>query len=224
MDAHVPTKVVLFDVDGVIYRNKPMLSVIKRKVATYVKTRIQKSQKTCVSMSDAEAISTNLYKKYGHTLRGMWELYGTPDEFSVKDFNDYVYDDEMINMLSTQLAGSELDEDLNKYTKLCRHNYSDVQFGIFSNAPLCWCKPIVAHYGLKVTPDLVYTSSHVLFDKRLKPDVSLFKDIANDILQADNELPIRFIDDSDINIAAVSDQPTEWVPVKFVSGFCGTHD
>lgn len=215
LTAAAPTKVVLFDVDGVIYRNRPMLLAVKRKIARYVKTRIEKSQKTYLSYSDAERISDNLYVKYGHTLRGMWQIYGCEREFPIEDFNEYVYDDDMINMLTAQLAGSELNEDLKQYVRLCKHNHDDVKFGIFSNAPTSWCRPIVSHYGLEINPFMMYTSSHSLFGQRFKPDASLYEDIATTIAM-DHELPIRFIDDSEVNIAAVAGKP-EWAPVKFAA-------
>ena len=213
----IPTKVVLFDVDGVLYRNKPTLIAVRKKIIAYVKTRIERSQKRYISFKEAEGISDSLYKRYGHTLRGMHHLYGSVHEFPVEQFNNYVYDDEIINMLTTGLAGSEPNEDLDKYVHLCKRNHSDIQFGIFSNAPSSWCKPIVSHLGLEVNPELIFTSSHILFNNRMKPDASLYKDIAAEI-ETNHELPIRFIDDSDINIATAMNMP-EWTSVKFTTDY-----
>jgi FMN phosphatase YigB (HAD superfamily) len=208
---HISRKVVLFDVDGVLYKNKQIMVAIQRKISNYVKTRLSNEKR--ITLSEANQLSLNLYKRYGHTLLGLRSMYSKL-AFTIEDFNEYVYDDELINMLGTSLIGSK-SSGLNEYVRMCQHNHSNVAFGIFSNAPLCWCAPITSQYNLNVDNSLLYTSSHAIFDQRLKPDISLYNDVAAAIL-IDNEAPIRYIDDSDVNIAAVASSP-EWAQVKFVS-------
>lgn len=214
--------VVLLDIDGVVFKSKPMLHIVKGNITRYVRTYLQKERRCHVSETEAGIISENLYKHYGHTLRGLQHLYGPVaaqslgHEFRLQDFNNFVYDEETINLLYTHLLFSDYDDDDAALKDFCDECYkNDVKIGVFSNAPSSWCTPILQHLKVDVAAGLKFTSSHPLFGNRLKPDVNLYNDIVDSV---GTSSPIMFIDDSPINLSAISEDP-RWIGVHFKNSF-----
>lgn len=223
-------KVVLLDVDGVIFTNKKMLNHVRERIVRYVQDTAQTKRKRAVPLDEALVLSDNLYKNFGHTLRGVWGLYGRRDH-SLTEFNDFVYNKSIMNLLNTYLHFSaEVEwqaDNVRKLTKECAKR--DYHIGIYSNAPLNWCSTICNYYGLDIDSDLMYTSSHPLFltsYERLKPDPGLYADIASNmrakysfkVKQRESYKPdameIRFMDDSLTNLAPVV-FTKEWVPLHY---------
>ena len=237
-------KTVLLDVDGVIFHNKPMLNIVKQRITKYVQKHVEHQSKKTVSESDASLLTETLYKRYGHTLRGLCAVYGKADHLSVEEFNDYVYSKHTIRMLSMHLFYSadveRQKKDAQTFVALCGDKGYPV--GILSNAPLQWCLPIIEHYKLDIASELTFTSSHPLFTEskyknkqRFKPDYSLYMDVATHIntLNKQTSHPNRiheaatpaktttthnhkivFIDDSLVNLMAVT-YMKKWVPLHF---------
>jgi FMN phosphatase YigB (HAD superfamily) len=208
-------KTVLLDIDGVVFTNRPMLNVVKTKVNKFVQKHVQSRRRNGISEAEAAVLSENMYKSFGHTLKGMWAVYGSQKDFDIDDFNDYVYDSNTLKTLSTYLYYSDdirlQVENIERIVKKCGDQ--DIPIGVLSNAPASWCKLICKRYDLEIPPDIFFTSNHPLFHtatQRLKPDRTLYTDIASVV----NSEQIVFIDDSIINLAPVT-FTKGWVPIQY---------
>ena len=79
---------LLLDVDGVIIRNKLLLEHVKYNAVQYVRTKLPDAK-------DPTRVNQLLYKRYGHTGRGLKNAFG----IDTKDFNKLVYDDSLLTHL-----------------------------------------------------------------------------------------------------------------------------
>jgi FMN phosphatase YigB (HAD superfamily) len=153
-----------------------------------------------VTRREAEKLNVAMYTNYGHTLRGVWGGLKNPKNYSIEEFNDFVYDESMMSLLGAQLQHNvnyKNIEDVQDVVQRC--TIEDIQIGILSNAPERWCKTICDVYGVPISKDLFFTSDHSLFlerPQRLKPDRTLMKDIAS-IIQPSY---VMYVDDSLCNI------------------------
>jgi FMN phosphatase YigB (HAD superfamily) len=212
------SRAVLLDVDGVIFNDRILMKEVKHNIAKFVQSRVEPRNKRLVSYDEAQVITANMYKNYGHTLVGMWKVYGYSEDLSIDRFNDQVYPKETLNNLHSFLRHSRCPNRsiLSYFSTQCMESL--IPLGIFSNAPNEWCEPIYTWCNLDVASDLTFTSSHRLFtDKQqLKPVEGLYDDIYKSVAEYYDVSRITFIDDSPLNLSSLWEKP-EWAPLHFIN-------
>ena len=88
---------VLFDVDGVIVRNKPLLHKVGKNCTQFINL----VNRHKIYPHELEKYNKKLYSEHGHTLKG-WLVYNPGyarqfhKEFMIQLFNRYVYNDEIL--------------------------------------------------------------------------------------------------------------------------------
>lgn len=182
---------VLIDFDGVMFKNKNVHDIIKKKSIEYV------SKSLNVSLSKAKKINEYHYKKYGHSTIHL------PCNTSLKDYNAYVFDSLNWNAIKDVFT----DEDVNRmklYESLSdklKTNH-DIQHYLFSNAPLDYCENVTDLLGINLynivdantfTSDLLTNKSGI---DVLKP-LPISYEYVSKIVKGNK---LHFIDDSIINI------------------------
>lgn len=167
-------KALLLDLDGVVFRNN--------NAHRYVSNRCEDYVRKITGSKDYKNLNEQLYKSHGHTLLGLRKLGYTN---SIKEFNDYVYDD-MSQIKSVNLADTSA---LIKLKDRCRKN--NVETYIFSNAPAKWCRTVLKKMNCHMTI--------IESDDFLKPQEEYYNRVHN--LLKNKE--ILFVDDSLINLKSV---------------------
>lgn len=138
---------LLLDVDGVLIRDKPLLNHVKDNVSRYVRHKIP-------GVQNPEHVNRILYRRYGHTGRGLFYAFG----IDTRDFTESVYDKNLTSHLWEVLSSTEFQLDAINIHEMC----DDFDVRLFSNAPLAWTLPIASAIS-----DRVSVSSQEFF---LKPD------------------------------------------------------
>jgi FMN phosphatase YigB (HAD superfamily) len=208
------SKIVLLDVDNVIFTNNKIMNVVQDRIAKYTRKYIQQIRNISMTERESHAFTEFLYRRHGHTLRGMWNYYCPDDCLSVTEFNSQIYDESLLYMLASHLKYNcdmvEQRQDARFFVNRCKD--LNIPVGIFSNAPESWCNLILSNYGLDLDPDLLFTSSHTLFHpRRLKPDATLYNSVANSLHNVDE---IIFIDDSPVNVKGAAGL-CKWSPILY---------
>jgi FMN phosphatase YigB (HAD superfamily) len=221
---------LVFDIDGVIVRNKILLSNVGANCSNFIRL-IDKNNLTEI---DADTYNNKLYKDYGHSLKG-WLHENNKyniishrryiDNYFMRQlFNRYVYDENLLNDLRSYLYTDTFTKN-EDYTYLlliqnmCINNNLPVY--LYSNAPMSWCS-LVAN-KMKINNNNVYSSDHKLLSKQLlyKPDIRSYNKVATDILKNNEEVKnIIFIDDTLDNLVPLSSSNNKlqhdiWVPILF---------
>jgi len=204
---------VLFDVDGVIVRNKPLLHKVGKNCTQFINL----VNRHKIYPHELEKYNKKLYSEHGHTLKG-W-LVDNPayarqfnKEFMIQLFNRYVYNDEVLLELETYLSNNEFKpifEEVNHSVNICKSN--QVFIGLFSNAPEMWCN-IVAN-RINIPLENVYSSCHELLQPHMlyKPELDTYNKVTQDILKKDYKIQeLLFIDDSLKNLTTLSMPPDSW--------------
>ena len=133
---------LLLDVDGVIIRNKPLLGHVKNNIMRYVDYKVK--------TNNPAHLSENLFKKYGHTAKGLEKEFG----IDTCDFNDFVYDIHTIDHLHEFLKTDEFKRD----AEIIKSFGTSVS--LFSNSPLSWSIPVrnairpCMHTAVYTKPDI----------------------------------------------------------------------
>ena len=158
---------VLFDVDGVIIRNKPLLHKVGKNCTQFINL----VNRHKIYPHELEKYNKKLYTEHGHTLKG-W-LIDNPvyarqfhQEFMTQLFNRYVYNDDILLELETYLSSDEFKpiyEEITHSVDICKSN--SVLIGLFSNAPEMWCS-IVAN-RINIPFKNVYSSDHELLQQNM---------------------------------------------------------
>jgi len=176
---------LLLDIDGVLIRDKNLLNHVKTNCARYVRSKLPE----CKNPSE---LNTKLYTMYGHTARGLKNLL----DIDASDFNNKVYDKDLISHLWKVLSEPEFQEDAEEIHSLIRDGW-DVQ--LFSNSPLDWCLPVALAISdeVKIASDGIY----------LKPEIGAY-------MKFNNKIKHTFVDDSVGNLDAVQ-SATMWRPIHF---------
>jgi FMN phosphatase YigB (HAD superfamily) len=226
-------KAVVFDLDGVILRNKRLLKGVGNKCTRFV----QMYSKYPMDIYAANQKNAKLYMTYGHSLKGILAENNIIDEDHiarvVKDFNDVVYNYETLNDLHEFLYSHEFEDTTRIFGDICDTcSKRNVPIHILSNSPFEWCDPVVDRlerlYGTRCTIDTIYSSSHSLLSTNtqlFKPDMEVYDRVASDILlhvpaqqvptQAPTQVPsLCFIDDSLINVRPLKNNNI-WLPIMY---------
>lgn len=202
-------KILLLDVDGVIYRDQSVLTHISQKANRYVYKRVPKLK----SYKQVSEYNSKLYKLYGHTARGLSVIYNNPNE--ITDYNNYIYDNNLLSMLRKSLKDIDYTE-IKPLINHCVNN--DVKMYIFSNAPSYWSYTICEELNiLKHIPHSnIFGTDWKLFNNRAKPDILLYDDITKylKLKESNDNLLIYLVDDSEINLYPLK-YNFRWSPILF---------
>ena len=208
----MPSKALLLDVDGVILNQPRVLHKLGHKAVQFVQQHIPGKR----NILQAAEINTLLYSNFGHTHRGLREVYGkkAPD---VATFNQFVYDKDLLSYLMIHDNDEILKTRGEQIKHLVEHAISlNIPCYLFSNAPDVWCNTILDMLSIStlIPSHQRLTSSHPVFqDNLLKPDASLYKNVATFVEQTHREnLQLVFVDDSLTNLIPILNSPG-WKPV-----------
>lgn len=179
------SKTLLLDVDGVLVRDRLLLSHVRDNVAHYVRSKVPQSK-------NPQRLNAYLLKTYGHTALGLQKAFG----IDASDFDARVYDRKLIDHLWSVLSGTEFQQDAEIIHDIAKRGKWKVQ--LFSNSPNVWTIPVA-----------LAISDHVGIHEHdyLKPNGLAYKDFSPSELY-------MFIDDQVKNLRPVKDFPN-WRPIHF---------
>ncbi len=208
-------KVVLLDVDGVVYRNPRVLQHVGHKCVKYVSKKLQ------IDLPAAQNINKTLYQKFGHTLLGMQRVYDMHIEDILEEFNAYVYDRTTMKYLKESGHDESMDhlrQEMKDFVEFC--NYKDVPVHLFSNAPYRWCREISHMLDIaNVVPSQnIIHSGHLEMGYYLKPERTVYKQVETYLRYMYQDeahedcLKFVFVDDSLTNLVPVMDRK-DWIPI-----------
>ena len=189
-------KVALMDFDGVILRNKTVLSRVANKATQYVQRTLDISKR-----SSAEAVNRYLYTTYGHTAIGLNAITKTT---TLQEFNAFVYDDLYLDHNEYYEAKKELHE---WCLFLKRLHDRGIPIHIFSNAPKEWCLNFIDSH-----PNLYWTWDYIpLALENLKPQMHIYNILEDKFSNA----TVYFVDDNMSNLS----NARNWETIMFDSKF-----
>lgn len=208
----MPSKALLLDVDGVILNQPRVLHKLGHKAVQFVHQHVPGNK----NILQAAEINTMLYTTFGHTHRGVREIFGKK-ALSVSAFNEFVYDKDLISYLTMHVNDEIVQTRGQQVRKLVEHAMDrGVPCYLFSNGPDVWCNTIMDMIDMNtwIPSQNRLTSSHPVFQENLlKPDATLYKNVATFIEQSYRDtMQLVFVDDSLINLVPVLHSPA-WKPV-----------
>jgi FMN phosphatase YigB (HAD superfamily) len=209
-------RVLLLDVDNVIFHHPKVLKKVRDNAVRFLHSHVDEK----MDMFYAYQLNQLLYKTYGHTLIGLWEMYGS--NATVEEFNAAVYDDELLDMFQ-EIKGNELtmhhSRAVSYLLRLMERMHVPVY--LFSNAPLAWCERVVRTMRIDIHSRSWLCSDHPVFTcctekGMIKPmpelyhNVELYLEHEERFVDAD----IWFVDDSLVNLVPIINNPN-WTPLLY---------
>lgn len=201
------TKSIIADMDGVLLRHPKLLKMVSDRATGFVKK--------CINpyMSDKKAKKINevLYKNFGHTVIGLNTIYKT--DVSVKQFCDYVYDNDFIqNMPHVDRDNCFYEGQYEVNNLIQKLNQKGISFYVFSNAPVKWCETALNMMNIELdTEKIIGCDSNIYGDQMLlKPEKEAYIKIADHIYDIGGfpyKTQLIFMDDQMINLIPVIDHP-----------------
>lgn len=208
-------KVVLLDVDGVVYRHPRVLYHVGHKCVNYVSKKLQ------IDLPSAQNVNKTLYQRFGHTLLGLQRVYDMNIDEIMDEFNADVYDAKTMKYLRDSTK-DEIVHSLRKEIKLFLDHCTSKQVPVylFSNAPYNWCRDIVHMLGMEssVPSYNIIHCGHEAIGYYLKPEPTVYKQVETHMRYLyqpeidEDSLKLLFVDDSLTNLVPVMDRKN-WVAV-----------
>jgi len=183
-------KSLILDIDGVIVRDKKLLSHVKHNCVRYVEKKLP-------ACKDPEKANRILYTTTGHTARGLSQNFG----IDVSDFNKEVYNTQLKTHLWEVLSSTDFQKDAKDLHDLVRQGW---RVTLFSNAPIEWTGE-VAH-AISDELFIVCPGSNIL-ESPLKPQASAYANFQKHHTHV-------FVDDQMKNLETARYLPN-WHPVLF---------
>lgn len=204
-------KVLLLDVDGVVFNHRGIIRKVGTRVVDYVARELK------VDTYEAEGINHLLYTNFGHTHIGLNTIYKTLK--NPRHFADFVYSDDMLETVrNIELDGDLLKNsaDMSYIAKHCATN--DIGLYLFSNAPFAWCEAVLSTMNLTgvIDSENIFSSDHDLFTGALKPERVVYENISKYMAHKyrDSCVQLNFVDDSFMNLIPVVGS-SGWRPIHF---------
>ena len=177
---------LLLDVDGVIVRDRLLMTHVKENATRYV-------QKKLPGCKNPEEMNRVLYLFHGHTATGLRSM-----GIDVADYNAHVYDKSLIDHLMAVIDTPVFKQDAEIIHEISTNGW---QVTLFSNAPYIWLAPVALaisdQVGIKCPgPDLNFAY--------MKPDRRFYQEFDSCL----------YVDDSLENLAAIRHLP-RWQPIHF---------
>ncbi len=196
------SRMLLIDFDGVVLRNNRCVRYQCDQSAKFVQ------KVTGMSLKASEALNTQCYPRYGHTVTMLNKLFNSVT--TLEEYNEFVFDSKKMSEL--------LDGKFDLHT--CQHFTSfdplidkcakaDISTAIFTNASLSW----VEYCTMKVSPQLLKRVKVVYprHTKEMKPNRRAYDNI--ELL-----FPVEeywFVDDSKANLVEPSNR-NNWIPFHYI--------
>ena len=135
-------KNLLLDVDGVIIRDRLITKHMEHNIDSYVSKKLPLAK-------DIYKIRTMLFKRYGHTGRGLNKAFG----INTDDFNNEVYDKSLMSHLYGYIDSQTFKNDAEDIHNLIQKDGWKVT--LFSNAPVEWVTPVALgiDHRVNIPPD-----------------------------------------------------------------------
>lgn len=179
------SKSLLLDIDGVLLRDKSLSNHVRANCVRYVKSKVPMCK-------DPSKLNSALFNTYGHTSRGLQQVLN----IDAYDFNDQVYDKQLINHLWEVLSSTEFQKDADEIHSWTKEGWN---IQLFSNSPLDWALPVARSISdeISIACDGIY----------LKPESGAY-------MKFNHKIKHTFVDDSLRNLDAVNGM-SMWRPVHF---------
>jgi len=210
---------LLFDIDGVIIKNKKLTNKVIKKCNLFCHKIVKQKLIKDNNINHPEELNKYLYMNHGHTLRGVFNeaKYSLQEKNQLYElFNSTVYDQESFTCLSNHLLSLNFfDEEFSNIFHLC--DKYKINVDLFSNSSYIWslitANEINKLYGFKIGD--VYSNNCKIINNQFlfKPDLQLYNQVQDNIIKNTGVDEILFIDDSFINIKAYSNQI--WKPILY---------
>lgn len=181
-------KSLLLDIDGVIVRDKLLLSHVKENCVNYVASKLPESK-------NPRETNKHLYLSHGHTARGLNMVF----KIDTSDFNEKVYDKSVMDHLAEVIYGSEFQEEAKEIHELAQNGW---KVTLFTNSPAKWANEVARAIGDEVF--VVCPGPH------MKPEVPMYT-------QFPKHHTHIYVDDSLKNIGTARWLPN-WHSVYFNEG------
>jgi hypothetical protein len=207
-------KALLFDVDGVIIKNKQVLTNVSTNIERYFAKKLHLSPK------DAVRVNRLIYTEYGHSFYGLKKACGVTS--SLDDFNKYVYDEELMSQLSKlkdDFYQSLHSKHLREVAITCK--IQKVPIYIFSNAPFEWCHTALEISGLNafIPNDNIISCDHSILrffnEDGFKPVGMVYHKLKNYIINTErDDKVLAFVEDSFKNLVPIIND-NDWIPIYY---------
>lgn len=161
---------------------------VENNITQYIRAKLPYAK-------NPDMVRNILYKKYGHTGRGLAKTFG----IDTRDFNEFVYNKSLMTHLAEYLEGRQFQEDAEDIHKLIQDDGWKVT--LFSNAPECWTRPI----GLAIDSRVRIARD----DKFLKPEAGAYTKFGK-------KKDYIFVDDSILNLLTPALCPN-WTCIHFAN-------
>lgn len=178
-------KSLLLDIDGVLVRDKALLSHVKDNCVQYVRHKLPDAK-------DPENVNKVLYLAHGHTARGLRNSF----RIDTSDFNEKVYDRRLLDHLSEIIYGTEFQKEAEEIHGLVKNGWNVT---LFTNSPSVWALPVAR----AISDEINVQCPHTWF----KPDVEAYRTFSKNTEHI-------FVDDSLKNIGTARWLPN-WKSVYF---------
>ena len=122
-------KSLLLDVNGVVLRDRELLTHVNDNCVAYVQKKVPLSK-------DPKETARLLCNAYGHVSKGLQKVYG----IDTRDFVDEVYDKRLMSHLQAVVCGTDFQEDAAIIHGLAHMH--DWKVSLVTNAPLRWARCI----------------------------------------------------------------------------------
>lgn len=186
------TRVLLFDVDGVLFRNKHAMKLVEERSTDF-------TRKFIPSFHPSPHLN---YSKYGHTVRMINKITHNTGRIStttLEEYNEYVFNEATLN----QVARLINDDDVVR-GEMWKHviDRSGRTAHIFSNASEVWVRHVLSWSNLEPSfADSVIVTPKSLYSLKPNPDSyeTMVDELQDDVSSVKE---ILFIDDSKGNVDA----------------------
>lgn len=183
-------KRVLLDIDGVLVRDKALLDHVKANCERYVAQKLPSAKKP----ADVNRV---LYLAHGHTARGLRDAFG----IDIHDFNDSVYDKNLMSHLWEVLSGTEFQEEAREIHDLVERGN---KITLFTNSPDVWARQV----AISISDEIDY---------RCPQDYNWLKPEAPAYMQFPSNQNYIYIDDSLKNLGTAR-WLDNWQCVHYLEG------
>ena len=117
-------KSLLLDIDGVIVRDKLLLSHVKENCVKYVESKLPEAK-------NPRDVNRVLHLSHGHTARGLNMVF----KVDTSDFNEKVYDKSLMDHLAEVIYSTEFQEEAKEIHELTQNGW---KVTLFTNSPIEW--------------------------------------------------------------------------------------
>lgn len=192
--------ITLFDMDGVILRNKNIHNRVAQRSIEFLQKKLPKIDNCSVDQKTLLYINSVAYKNLGHSCLLLGD-----DKEVIDDYNKFVFDQNLMNFIHSSI---------DKTDQYCFNNIargvekaSIDTIGLFTNTPLRYCESVLYSMSDKTSfADRLLSLAFTSDEGFLKP-LSVTYDQVEKKLGDFTE--IHFLDDSPKNLAPV-DSRQHW--------------